>query len=266
MSDLSLDEKKTENSRLNPVKMSWITDFTLVCPDRDILVVRECLVLASGPLAAALEDKSSTSLSIPWKSPGIIEVMKTIHSFGGQLYAYKLIVKPDAVFQTESDMMEFCFRYDIEPLLTELKTQFIEKVCDGGSNAKWIEFFHRFKNPDGTEVFADQTNAMRWLPINNPVSINGYFNKKTTYHINDLIEDYEFIIRGLIMRLNKANEMVSRYSTDKTTITLEVVCNSLSKNASKASSTDSKLTDVHASSVIRAPVSTELQLDSITNP
>lgn len=65
MSDLSLDGKETENSRLSPIKMSWITDFALVCPDRDILVVRECLILASGPLAAALEDKGATSLSIP---------------------------------------------------------------------------------------------------------------------------------------------------------------------------------------------------------
>jgi hypothetical protein len=210
MSSLSLDEAKTEDSRPGPLKISWITDFTLVCPDRDILVVRECLINVSKPLAAALEDKTSNSLTIKWNSPGIIEVMKAIHVFPGSSPSLDLAIKDDhqARVRIEQDIMEFCFVYDIEPLLTTLKAKSIVRIETVGSDGRWIEFFHRFKNADGTEPFQEQTNAMRLLAINNTKCINSYFSRKKYSDAEDVIADYEFIINGLIARL----EMTEAYA------------------------------------------------------
>jgi hypothetical protein len=196
MSDLSLDEKKAESSRLEPIKISWITDFTLICPDRDILVVRECLASSSKMLAATLEDKEAISLSIPWKSPGIVEVMKSIHSLHGSRYLPKMM-KGYAQIATDFDILEFCFKYDIEPLFSELKAQCVEEINTSGSDSQYIKFFHRFKNQDKTEIFADQTNAIRLLVINNTSAIHGYFSRRLDNHIDDIIDDYEFIIKGL---------------------------------------------------------------------
>lgn len=208
MSSLSLDEAKTEGSRPEPLKISWITDFTIVCPDRDILVVRECLINASKPLAAALEDKTSNSLTIKWNSPGIIEVMRAIHVFSGDLPSLDLVMKNDHRVRIEQDIIEFCFIYDIEPLLTTLKTKSIVTIETTGSNGRWIEFFHRFKNADGTEPFQEQTNAMRLLAINNTKCINSYFSRKKYSNTEDVIADYEFIINGLLARL----EMTEAYA------------------------------------------------------
>lgn len=61
------------------------------------------------------------------------------------------------------DILEFCFKYDVQPLFTKLKTKICKIISERGSNARWIEFFHRFKNVDNSEVFEDQTNAMRLL-------------------------------------------------------------------------------------------------------
>jgi hypothetical protein len=236
MSSLSLDEAKTEDSRPGPLKISWITDFTLVCPDRDILVVRECLIRISKPLAAALEgDGDSNSLTIKWNSSGIAEVMRAIHVFSGDLPSLDLVMKNDHRVRIEQDIIEFCFIYDIEPLLTTLKTKSIVTIETTGSNGRWIEFFHRFKNADGTEPFQEQTNAMRLLAINNTKCINSYFSRKKHYNTEDVIADYEFIINGLIARLETTEEYAKIIPANRFRVKTEHV-----KNVALARTSDSK--------------------------
>lgn len=202
MSELSLEENKTENSRAEPIKVSWITNFKLVCLDRDILVVRECLTRASKPLAAALEDNTADHLELSWKSPAIIEVMKVLHDFSSDNGIPEISLGTEGI-PIELEIMHFCFKYEIEPLLTNLKKKSLELMETRGSCGSWIKFFHDFKNADGTEVFKDQTIGLRLLAINNVNAIRAYFNNESINTPKDVIADYRFIISGLVIRLVK---------------------------------------------------------------
>ena len=201
----SLDESQ-ETVRLEPLKMAWITDFTIVCPDRDILVVKECIMRASKPLAAAIEDDNScNSLSIKWRSTGIKEVMRCIHAFPGYLASIDLVLNAER-FVAERNIIEFCFQYDIEPLLSSLKTQMIARITKDGCNVSWLYLFHKFKNPEGKEPFKEQIDSfIRTLAMTGPEkSIEKYL--ALTYHPDDMLADYRTMIMALKKRLLKGQE------------------------------------------------------------
>jgi hypothetical protein len=222
MSAISLDETEMKNSRLEPIKMAWITDFTLICQDRDILVVRECLTRVSKPLAAALEDQTTNSLELPWNSKGIVEVMKAIHAFPDGNAIVNLTMNADK-FVFEADIFDFCFKYDIEPLFTNIKKQSMD--IKNGFSVRWIKFFHGFKNSDGTDVFKEQINAIKLLMINNCDPIEFYFDSiELDNNMKDIIDDYRFIIKGLVKRLKKTEEYVKLTPGKKIfTVTIEEI-------------------------------------------
>jgi hypothetical protein len=204
----SLDESQ-ETVRLEPLKMAWITDFTIVCPDRDILVVKECIMRASKPLAAAIEDDNScNSLSIKWRSTGIKEVMRCIHAFPGYSTSIDLVLNAER-FVAERNIVEFCFQYDIEPLLSSLKTQMISRITKDGCNVSWLYLFHKFKNPEGKEPFKEQIDSfIRTLAMTGPnKSIEKYL--ALTYHPDDMLTDY----RTMIMALMKLSSKGTLYGT-----------------------------------------------------
>lgn len=221
MSSIFLDEAEPEYKSPEPIKMSWITDFTLICNDRDVLVVRECLTRVSKPLAAALEDMTTDSLEIPYNSEAIIEVMKAIHNFP-DMSAPEITVKVRK-FNLESAITEFCFKYEIEPLLTNLKKQCVEKISHGAS-AQWIKFFHSFRDNDGKEIFKDQTNAMRLLAVNNAnMSVGGYFYREKDNDPKDVVADYRFIILGLLLRLRKTEAHARILPENRQLVTLQEI-------------------------------------------
>lgn len=203
----SLDESQ-ETVRPEPLKMAWITDFTIVCPDRDILVVKECIMRASKPLAAAIEDDNScNSLSIKWRSTGIKEVMRCIHAFPGYSASIDLVLNAER-FTAERNIVEFCFQYDIEPLLSSLKTQMISRITKDGCNVSWLYLFHKFKNPEGKEPFKEQIDSfIRTLAMTGPKSIEKYL--ALTYHPDDMLTDY----RTMIMALMKLSSKGTLYGT-----------------------------------------------------
>lgn len=214
------DESKLESKRLEPIRMSWITNFKFICPDRDVLVVRECLMKASKPLAM-LEDMTIYSLELPYNSEVVIEVMKAIHNFP-DMSTPEITVKVGK-FNLESAIMEFCLKYEIEPLLTNLKKQCVEKISHGAS-AQWIKFFHSFKNNDGKEIFKDQTNAMRLLAVNNAgMSVGGYFYRQKDNDPKDVVADYRFIILGLLLRLRKTEAHARISPENRQLVTLQEI-------------------------------------------
>lgn len=223
MSIVSLDEVKAENSRPEPIKVSWITDFKLICPDRDILVVKECLISSSKVFKVMLENEKSDFLNLNWNSSGVAEVMKAIHVFPGHTFELDLEIKRADKVEMNKDIVEFCFKYDIEPLLTTIKNSIIETIRTVGSNSRWIEFFHRWKNNDKTEPFEEQTRAMRLLAINNCKCIRSYFGERSSYHHDDVIEDYQFIIKGLVARLKKTEKYSGIEEENRLKVTFDEV-------------------------------------------
>ena len=127
--------------RPEPLKMAYITDFTIVCPDRDILVVKECLKLSSKLFKSTLEDDSDcNSLPFKWDSPGIARVMEYTHTFPARLAVMELKMTSD-VLKVETSIVEFCFQYEIEPLLTTLKDQMMRKIPKEPISHGWSIFF-----------------------------------------------------------------------------------------------------------------------------
>ena len=185
--------------RPEPLKMSWITDFTIVCPDRDILVVKECLKLSSKLFRSILEDDNDCdSLPCKWNSLGIAEAMRYIHTFPTRFAKIELFMD-SSVLDEERDMVEFCFQYEIEPLLTTLKDEMMELISDATISPKWLGIFHGFKNKNKTEPFKPQIDAIVHEIVNNEKGMEIWLELK--YNSEDMIMDYKAIIRGLGKRL-----------------------------------------------------------------
>lgn len=191
-----LDSSFTSTStRPEPLKMAWITDFTIVCPDRDILVVKECLKRSSKLFESILnDDNDCNSLPLKWGWMGVVEVMRCIHTFP----SHKVVIDFNMDHGTaDEEMLEFCFQYEIEPTLTSIKT-IMSKVISNENvplDLEWIEFFHGFKNKDNTEPFKPQIDAILCRIANNKKELDSWLELK--YNSDDMIADYKSITRKL---------------------------------------------------------------------
>lgn len=201
---VSLDECSGKTDvRPQPLRASWLSDFVFVCPDRDILVVKECLVRTSKVFAAHLEDETINSLSLKWGFEAIFGVMINIHVFPTIEIAAPMLTMSADRFKTESGMVEFCFIYEIEPLLSGLK-QRMNKQIPSGCCGKWINFFHSFKNQDNTEPFREQIDTLiRSMAITGN-NVGLFLTMK--YDPIDMLQDY----RDLIKKMNDELGVLNR--------------------------------------------------------
>lgn len=147
-----------------PLKMAWITDFTLKCSDRNILVVKECLVRVSTVFKSMFETNQQCSIvELNCSSEGIHRIMKIIHVFP---YTGELPNMPFKFEDCETDMLNFCFEYKIGSIFSHLRGE-LNKALSHDNSIKWLPFLRSFKNQDGNEIFEQEIHDIRHLIINN---------------------------------------------------------------------------------------------------
>jgi hypothetical protein len=193
------------NCVIEPVEIAWLTDVTLSCLDKDVLVVKRCLSNRSVPLRELLED--SNVLDLAYNSSVVIWVMRVLHRDGPgkQLTRFPAISFYQDEVMTDQAIFRFCFQYQIEYLLSDLRTSICAAIKNKSlpSPLSWLKFFHGIKHHDGSEPFADEIKLLLDLVAENENDLLEQYLKSTDYYQKDVISDQISIIRGLCSRIKK---------------------------------------------------------------
>lgn len=202
----------SSNQIEEPIRMAWITDFTLKCLDRDILIVKECLMNVSSVFKSEIEDgKIQDSLKLDWGSQGIHRVMQIIHVFP---YTSDM---PNVSFKfedDEKDMLSFCFKYKIKSIFSHLRKE-LNKALVHAMSIKWLPFLHEFVDQDGTKLFNQEINIIRELIINdNKIDLYmSMINPKSDISDSDIY---------VIMKMLKQRLMVAEYRLNEVSCKLRI--------------------------------------------
>lgn len=202
LSEPDKDYQYEHIDRREPAEISWNPDFTLICPDRDVLISRKCLMQFSKVLGPALEnDKECRSLEISWRSTGIIHAMNMIH-FSKCLQLCRVVMSTGSYTQ---DTLEFAFTYDISFVMSIFRKAFIDLIPKVERTISWLPFFHKFNNSDGTNVFAAEIDAII-SSIVTPSRLEKYLELRSGKTGDDYIKHDHDIMRAMARKLNHMNE------------------------------------------------------------
>jgi hypothetical protein len=157
------------NCEIEPLRAAWLTDFTLSCLDRDILVVKECLTRTSNVFKNMLDSYPDNSIDVKFDSTAVFEVMEYIHTNPmARKFNIRFYMSRNTSVMDQGIVM-FCFEYQIEPLLAMIKADIGSRISsDIDLDFKsWLKFFHSFKNLDETEPFRDQIDLLLKFIVKN---------------------------------------------------------------------------------------------------
>jgi hypothetical protein len=209
------------NCEIEPLRAAWLTDFTLCCLDRDILVVKECLTRTSEVFKNILDSHSDNSIDVAFDSFAVFEVMKHIHI--GPLEALPKIsfyMSKGGISVMEQGIVRFCFQYQIEQLLTEIKAEIKNQISGVGSIVSpcvdfksWLKFFHSFKNPDKTEPFKDEIDLLLEFIVkhNFTEEYNMWASLNSKDDKNDVMRDYSVVISLLCTKLKTESKNTQKH-------------------------------------------------------
>jgi hypothetical protein len=190
------------NCVIEPVEMAWLTDVTLSCLDRDVLVVKRCLSNRSVALGKLLED--SNVLDLDYNSDAIIIVMRAIHSDRPGQSMTKFGFDHSSIDQTRDQaIIRFCFQYQIESVLSDLRASICVAIKNKSlpSFLSWLKFFHGIKNHGESEPFANEINLLLDSIVENN-RVEEYLKSITDYSQKEVISDQTYIMRKLSSKVN----------------------------------------------------------------